>query len=368
MKNLLLFLLWMPLMFIGAQCGSNNDDPQPQTPTNPQPSVTTCPAGMATYLITGQGHPSASQTFERRHEFIFNTQGQLMKEKRTYLQDKLWAVATVNISYTYDNDGFLTEKATKLEDYKTLKGTFVEGVHKYQYQNGRLITETRNLNQYSFKGLDYGPYTLVTTYEYDAQGRLTVIKNGSNIDLTFSYDNAGVSGYTDPSVRGPSWKYTFQNGRVIREDRKSNTASSEFDRYTLYSYDAKGQLIKEEEYIKGVLWGIDEYTYDDKKRITESPEQASNVYSSLPFFVPQIFKFKGHPEKPSFFGVAVNNLVSAKAFATVGSKRLVSENIYAYQYNSDGYPMSLQFQFKGYDQNGTVVNPVSTSGRWEYCK
>lgn len=366
MKKLL--LLWMPLIFIGAQCGSQSDAPPPQTHTTPQPAVSTCPAGMATYLITGQGHPSADQTSERRHDFVFNTQGQLTNEKRTYLQDQLRAVATVNISYTYDNDGFLIERATKLEDYKTLKGTFVEGVIKYQYQNGRLVTVTTNNNQYSSKGLDYGPYTFVTTYEYDSQGRLTVIKNGGAISLAFSYDNAGVSGYTDPSVRDPSWKYTFQNGHVIREDRKSNSSSSVFDIYIIYSYDSKGQLVKQEEYLNGVLRGINEYTYDDKKRLTETIDQPANAYSSKPYFVPQTLKFKGQLEMPSFFGIAVNNLVSAKAFATVGGKRLVSENIYIYQYNSDGYPISLQYQFKGYDQNGIVVNPVTTSGRWEYCK
>lgn len=314
-----------------------------------------------------------SNIVEIKHEFVFDERKQFINNKRIYLQGagtpglgkitiQSGKSLTVNVTYKYDNDGFLIKQEQKVENPSILTGEFYEGSTEYVYESGKLVKE---LNTFSILGangiLVQQPYTFPTIYKYDSQARLISIDEVGGTKHTYTYNADGLASYARSTVKEESFRYIYRNGRVIREDHKSDTRNPDFDLYTLHLYDSDGQLTGQEKYkVDGGLYSKDEYIYDGQQR----PIEVFTRYNYSPFpskstfltsLHPKTIQYKGHPQYPSFFGTPKSNLLTTKLYSVEsGVTKLVSQSNYTYKYNKMGYPTELII-------GGSVY-------RWAYCK
>lgn len=379
-SHLVAYLFIVSLLFFNGSCGKNDDPAPAGTSNSPNNPSNICIPGVAIFVSKEENINGKAATNERKHEFTFDSKGQIVTEKRTYLNGHLvqpGKTVVLNVTYKYDSDGFLTEKTSKIEDYKNLASPsdilsrLSEGTTKYTYTNGRLTKTADTFTIYSVDGIYQQTYTSIDNYDYDSQGRLTLLDEPGYATIRFAYNAEGLSGYSDSRYRTPIYDFVFQNNRVIRSNTKTNSASTTFDGYILYKYDAQGRLTGSETYsdTRG-LTNSSEIQYDDKKRQIEITDGFPTWFpSNGPYYFAENLQFKGHPTLPSFFGVAIGNIISTKSYGYVnGVKTLGNETINTYQYGSDGYPTSQNNNVKGYNSTGAVAFQQSYNYKWSYCK
>jgi YD repeat-containing protein len=192
------------------------------------------------------------------------------------------------VSYTYDLDGNLKtvtqggvlietrnyDKAGRLGD--ATEGT-VKTAYAYDAAN-RVLTETVNP----------GGLALVTTYEYDPQGRRTKITDPSNVVTTLTFDQNGRTTTRTVGSAGTALTtttYTYdQSNQVLtvtegtggaatvtkytydKAGRLSETAvdPTGLNLRTTYLYDKAGNVLRKED----AAGGVTRYAYDGENRVT----------------------------------------------------------------------------------------------------
>ncbi|MFR2565199.1 MAG: DNRLRE domain-containing protein [Anaerovoracaceae bacterium] len=197
------------------------------------------------------------------------------------------APAEPTVSYTYDIEGNVTAV-----DYAGT-GSELTGL-TFEYDSSRKLTKIKADTGGLFKDT-------VREYEYDAQGRVSVIKDhydftggGDYLEKSYTYDDFGR--VTSMAYRGGSGHDDIREAYVYTYDRNNNIKSerivSDYDKddsgtgrdiTRVYTYDTAGRLTETRETESGdetAGAGITSYTYDKAgNRLTETKSGSTTSYS-----------------------------------------------------------------------------------------
>ena len=197
------------------------------------------------------------------------------------------APAEPAVSYSYDTSGNVT--AAEYTD----TGSELEGLI-FEYDSSRRLTKIKADTGGFFKDT-------VREYEYDAQGRVSVIKDHYDftggreyLEKSYTYDDFGI--VTSMAYRGGSGHNDIREAYVYTYDRNNNIKSerivSDYDKddsgtgidiTRVYTYDTAGRLTetRETDNSDGTAGtGITLYTYDKAgNRLTETKSGSTTSYS-----------------------------------------------------------------------------------------
>lgn len=202
-----------------------------------------------------------------KSEFQYTDHG-LLKEETTYEQKEgLWRPSERK-TYTYDDDGRLSERNEYLHTASGFDDEWIaECTYKYTYnQKGRLsaIEYKPNEPDYRFNF----PYTQV--YEYNADGQLIHISETGvtaentkrkTADITFEYNQSGLQ--------------TCMTHIKHHQDRDEEYMKVE------RAYDKSGNLTTLRLLMFGKPVGIKTYGYDGQRRLTHYSQASGNGKSSI---------------------------------------------------------------------------------------
>ena len=280
---------------------------------------------IASYKTSFSSGGSSLTTFE------LDAQNRLAKQVTT------GSSITITTIQTYDAAGYRTQGKATYQYTTTEKYNSVDQITTDTYSGGRLVKEVTVST--------YVDPTLNTTntyeYGYDAQG--TINKQIGNDGTITTFANGIVTGIT---TKGFTYELNAQ-GFVTKM-----TYTSTGD-YTLYKYNATGQLTGTESYTdKGVKSGYSVYEY-------------SSVKANLPF---NPTGFKGHQTSvPSAYGSSGGYPTTKSAsysVDTAGKETLNSQSLYTRQIDSRGNQTSeiLTLSYS----TGAVI--ITTTYQYEGCK
>jgi hypothetical protein len=182
------------------------------------------------------------------------------------------------------------EKGLVIEntDIPLLSKVLIDGVshYEYAYNDANLLIEEKS--KFHYTKHNYNDNNLLSSSEFYMDPAMfssnsSVVEAAMNrkewvnpdntaksLTQKFEYDGTGRLArkiYTRPSVTSSEYsEFTFDNGRISRQ---TMYWENEITFYIDYSYDEKGNLIKESKYhvpSTGIpeLWTTTEYEYDDK--------------------------------------------------------------------------------------------------------
>jgi RHS repeat-associated protein len=164
---------------------------------------------------------------------------------------------THSVAYTYDPDG---NRASMTDS---------SGVQSYSYDNReQLSSVSRGTSSFSYS-YDAAndiiqriyPDGTTTSYGYDDDGRLATVTS-AGATTTYSYDAASNRiAMTLPAGNGYTESRTFDHAGRLTEVKNANPSST-LSKYN-YSYDAAGNAV-----MMTTLTGIENYTYDNRDRLT----------------------------------------------------------------------------------------------------
>jgi len=169
-----------------------------------------------------------------------------------------------------------------------LSKVLIDGVshYEYAYNDANLLIEEKS--KFHFTKHNYNDDNLLSSSEFYMDTRMysstwSVVEAAMNrkewvnpdntakcLTQKFEYDGTGQltrKTYTRPSVTSPEYsEFTFDNDRIIRQ---TMYWENEMTFYIDYTYDEKGNLIKESKYhvpSNGIseLWTTTEYEFDSK--------------------------------------------------------------------------------------------------------
>lgn len=178
-------------------------------------------------------------------------------------------------------------------------------------------------------------------FTYDDNNRLVEAANeiygAGTATFTFKYflpDSAKVT-FQQVGAFPQVWLLSFnKKGQLIKNDMGYNARQSGLNivSYTTYDYDTEGNVITYDQTHYAAIPQIDTYTYDDKK----SP--FNNVVGLSPLFS-LIFNDYEHGYPDTFLHNRIHISFSTAATAP--------GDVYTYQYDSEGYPVSGVFNANG---------------------
>lgn len=194
--------------------------------------------------------------------------GLLMKEASSVKSGDSTAYSST-ITYTYDSQ----DQVIKIEEYSIDRnsGYSYTSTTSYTYDGkGNVLTEHMEDSDYSYSGAyTYDAHGNVLTYKYTnslGTGYTVTYTYDSNENLltercaysdyssseTYTYDTHGnVLTYTYASTGGISYKYTCTYDSKGQLVKLVSSGSDEDNMTCTYSYDAHGNLIKEESLVSG---------------------------------------------------------------------------------------------------------------------
>ncbi len=219
----------------------------------------------------------------------------------------------------YDTDGYLTTQTSSYETKENGKTTVQSNTITYEYVSGRLVNQTTR--SIGTKG-EVEIYTIKNEYGSDGTiSKITTTIRGSQYIQTFT--KGLLTKYVNRDSNGNETQpATINSQGLITKLVRGSTS------YDTYEYDSQLRQVREESWYLNKLNSYRLTEFDDKKPYYESTS-------------PQ---FKGHPVVNTN-GIYPNNYTKFTYYGldNMSIMRKQSETIYAYIYNSKGYPSSYTF-------------------------
>ena len=229
---------------------------------------------------------------------VFNTDSNTFEEKNyeSFTYDNLFRLSeltqkntqagnvNVNATYAYDSLNQLTEKIVKLgantvkQNYSYNKAGLTTQIEQYQ-KNASGSYELGWSENYTYKldgNLTQKQDSLgnVTTYQYDALGRLLeeqlVANNINRWKDSYSFDDYSNQArkvhtdYTNNTTTSTAYTYDKAN-RLQTEQSVQGVSTTNYN----YKYDASGNLIAKNQVQNGVETELLSYQYDDFNRLSK---------------------------------------------------------------------------------------------------
>lgn len=220
---------------------------------------------------------AAADGYETTYEV--DDQSRLILETTNGIDPNGKGIYTITKQYAYDAEGFLTGSVENYIDPR-VKRSGRKITNAFQYNNGRLVVETRT---YTFDDPTAENYTSAKEYAYDSQGGLSEKTERSSV---------GGSAQGETVV-------TYANGRAVAIKRAGTTyelnaqgfitkQTTEAFGTEMHEYNAKGQRTKSEA-----------FAFDGSRISTNTYEYADVDFKQKP----NPIAFKGFSEVPSELGV-----------------------------------------------------------------